>query len=76
MAGVFQLRANRSEIRDIFSSSNGVELVLFKPDFSEDESEDHDDSENPSESDGESTKTEDELAENEGNDSKDRKSVV
>jgi len=46
MVGVFQLRANRVECR---TQLDGVELELFKGDFTDDESEDHDNTESESE---------------------------
>ena len=55
LAGVFMSQSNRASLRDSLSSTN-IELVLFNPDFTDDESADHDDSEEPSEEDdGEDT---------------------
>ena len=46
LSGVFQLQANRKAVRKLFNSE--ITLVLFKPDFTDDESDDHDCSEEES----------------------------
>lgn len=48
LIGVFQLKSNRDDVKKLF---NTVELVLFKPEFTDDESEDHDNSEEESQQD-------------------------
>ena len=54
MSGVFQLKDNRDKCRECFSNSQ-ISLILFKPDYTDDESDDHDNSEDESVEDGEST---------------------
>lgn len=46
LSGVFQLQENRNTVRKLFNSE--VAVVLFKPDFTDDESDDHDCSEEES----------------------------
>ena len=46
--GIFLKRDNRSTLREGLKEKD-IELVLFKPDFTDDESEEHDDSEEESE---------------------------
>ena len=45
LIGVFQLKSNRDDVKKLFTTVN---LVLFKPEFTDDESEDHDNSEEES----------------------------
>lgn len=47
MTGVFQSQVNRHEVRDLFTD-RGINLELFKPNFTDDESEDNDCSEEES----------------------------
>ena len=44
MTGVFQSKENRDEMRNLLKGSK-IELILFKPDYTDDESDDHDNSE-------------------------------
>ena len=47
LTGTFQSKENRDAMRELLKDS-GIELVLFKPDYTDDESEDHDNSEEES----------------------------
>lgn len=62
MAGIFMKQENRSEIKE---KCKGFffQIVLFKPEFTDDESDDHDDSEDQTSSDdGESSGDGDDVA--------------
>lgn len=50
MSGIFLKKENRDELKSL-AEGLPFELVLFKPEFTDDESEDHDDSEEESEED-------------------------
>jgi hypothetical protein len=48
LIGIFQMKSNRSDVRKLFTQFGAFELVLFKPDYTDDESDDHDNSEEES----------------------------
>ena len=65
MQGVFQLKENRDEMRKLFKGSK-IELVLFKPQYTEDESEDNDCTEDESKIDSEDSHSSQEEKDEEG----------
>ena len=48
LIGIFQMQSNRNDVRKLLTQFKNFELVLFKPDFTDDESEEHDCSEDES----------------------------
>ena len=56
--GVFQLKENRDEMREMFGGKN-IQIHLFAPEYTDDESEDHDNSEDESQDDGEDSACDD-----------------
>jgi hypothetical protein len=57
MIGVFNLRENRQKARNLFKGRD-IEIILFKPEYTDDNSEEHDATEEGSESDKSSSEVE------------------